>query len=162
MPGYSVTVRNEGTGETRHVSGVGASTEQNAAWAASISGGTRLASWQSGPASCDFYQLDPELDTFSFGYYSRLEDAQADGLHHYREHMRIMQSNVGQLSYVKSVNSSELDPPQVWNIVDDLHPQRHITMCQIVKYDLWTARQTTDPHPDCIDQHDPHISHGDH
>lgn len=149
MPDYSVTVRNEDTGETAHLSGIYASDHYDAVYRADSAAGSP--NWETGSAPITFYQLDPELDTFSFGYYSSLADAQADGLHHYAEHMRIMNSPVGQLAYMQYPVSAD-DPfthTESWHITDSLHPLRNVTMCQIVKCDLWTSRQTSSPEP-CI------------
>jgi hypothetical protein len=100
--------------------------------------------WDDGPAALEFYQLDPELDTFSFAFYGKLEDAQSAGLRHYREHMQIMNSPVGNLSYVPYPvpDDADLAHPPSWHITDDLNPARHITMCQVVKYELWPDDRT--------------------
>lgn len=90
----------------------------------------------------DIFQLDPELDTFSFAHYAQLEDAQAEGLRHYREYLvhrgEILEgagATVGDLAYVQQPQTSA-DPsrPDLWQIVNSREPHRTITMCQIVRY----------------------------
>ena len=146
---FSVTVRDEESGETFHLAKILADSPADAVDTANSFAHTNGApQWQPGSAVIDFYQLDPELDSFSYGYYSRLEDAQADGLRWYAEHMAVMSSPIGELAYVQAPKN-ELDPdaPDIWNIVDAGNPLRHITMMQIVKCDLWTSRQTRDDAP---------------
>lgn len=110
----------------------------------------------------EFYQLDPELDTFSFAHYAWLEEAQAAGLRHYREHMEIMNSPIGSLSYVKPLPREGDTEPEYWHITDSLHPDRHITMCQIVKYRLLLGGTDDDLRSLCRDlrDYDPHSDGG--
>jgi hypothetical protein len=141
---FNVTVTNPETGESVHTS-VGGRSQPHAGFVASS---VPLEDWTSGSAAITFYQIDPELDTFSFGYYSRLEDAQADGLRSYREHTAITGEEIGQLVYLQSPKrEADPDAPDIWNIVDGLHSDRQITMFQIVKCVLWTSRQTSDSEP---------------
>jgi hypothetical protein len=135
MPRFSVTVRNEDTGETLHR--MFSSRSESFDHADAVFNADRNppsdGNWIPGPAPFTFYQLDPELDTFSFAYFGRLEDAQKAGLAGYREHMEIMQSHIGNLYYVKQPPFPEdPDMPDSWRIADSLHPDRHVTMFQVV------------------------------
>jgi hypothetical protein len=151
---YSVTVRDEISGETVSISGIIAVDASEAAYAVQDA---PASDWRPGSAVVDFYQLDPELDTFSFGYFSRLEDAMTAGLFTIRQHDEFMERPVGSYRYVKLdeipqvVNGVLLTPPDVWHLVDDDRPEdsdSYITMCQIVKYDLWTSPDpVTSPSP---------------
>lgn len=134
---YSVTVRDEETGGTSHVSGLESSNPLNAVRTASL---IRQDEWQPGSAPISFYQLDPELDSFSYGYFSRLEDAQTAGLHDYRRHMESMRRPIGDIAYAQAPKR-EADPeaPDIWNIIDSAYPDRHITLGQIVACELWTS-----------------------
>jgi hypothetical protein len=134
---FSVTVRNEDTGETVHLRGVQADDAADAIYRADA--GTPVIpelGWLPGPAPVDFYQVDPELDSFSYEYFGRLEDAQEFGLRLYRQHCGIMEDPATTLVYIESPLDDSDPDRKIWNIVNYADLGRHITMFQIVKYSL--------------------------
>lgn len=136
MPFHSVTVRDEDSGETVHLSHLLAEGPDRALDRAAD---VPLEEFSPGSAVIDFYQLDPELDSFSYGYFSRLEDAQTAGLFTIRQLYPDRDWSYVKAEPERLPSWMNVTPPEVWRVVNASSPASIITMCQIVKYDLWTS-----------------------